>query len=156
MRRRRFLSYLLTVALAAVGIVTVANPAAAAPPSLCTGLGFTNGRYVSTNNAKNGNGAHLAATLCWQPLGGSPGMYHTYTYWRITDNAANGAGATIRLEWLDFNDRKHYRVPENHMRAWEYGETEAGGMTLTSINSLYVRACLTNTNSPAHHCGPAA
>lgn len=70
--------------------------------------------------------------------------------------AENGAGATIRMEWTGTDGDMHYDVPPSSQRAWTTWATADGDWTKGNIKGLYVRACLTNTNSEGHHCGARA
>jgi hypothetical protein len=135
---------------AVIGSATIAQPASAAPPSKCTENGWPNGREVYADNANNGGGAMTVATLCWSRQ--SNGYYRTWVTYTVWDITANGAGATIRMEWTGTDGDTHYDVPNN--RAWVEGSSATGSWALSNIKDLYVRACLTNTNSEAHHCGP--
>jgi hypothetical protein len=64
-----------------------------------------------------------------------------------------GARATIRMEWTGTDGATHYDVPPSSQRAWSAWDTADGDWTKGNIKNLYVRACLTNTNSEGHHCG---
>ncbi|MFG3340323.1 hypothetical protein [Glycomyces sp. NPDC048151] len=150
MRLRRALIGALAALMATVGFTAVAEPAFA-QPSLCAQKGYPSGRTVNADNDNNGGGAFVTATLCWEPDGF--GVYNTYVSWTVTDTAANGAGATIRMEWTDPLGEKHYDVPPSSQRAWTAWDTATGTWSRMNIENLYIRACLTNTNSEGHHCG---
>jgi hypothetical protein len=152
-RLRPTVCALSVAATAAAGVLAVAVPAYAAVPQLCKDKGYTNGRNVVTDNDNNGGGAYVTATLCWKPYGS--GTYNTFTRYSVRDTAADGAGATIRFEWTGLDSgNTYYYVPDSQYRAWTYGDTVSSDVELGNIQGLYVRACLTNTGSPAHHCGP--
>jgi hypothetical protein len=151
MRLRRALIGALAALVATVGFTAVAEPAFAAP-TLCTALGYPSGRIAyDVDNANNGGGAYLTATVCWRARGN--GYYNTFVTWDVTDTKANGAGATIRMEWTGTDGDMHYDVPPSSQRAWTEWTSAEGDWTRDNIKGLYVRACLTNTNSEAHHCG---
>ncbi|MEU5870912.1 hypothetical protein AB0A73_05045 [Glycomyces sp. NPDC047369] len=150
MKFRRALIGALVTLMAAVGAVAVASPASAAP-AICNALGFPSGRDVYIDNNDNGGGAFVSANLCWKSNGN--GYYDTFVEWTVTDTEANGAGATIRMEWTGTDGDTHYYVPEASQRAWTAWATADGEFARGNIKGLYVRACLTNTNSPGHHCG---
>ncbi|WP_112135580.1 hypothetical protein [Glycomyces dulcitolivorans] len=151
MKLRRALVGALVALMAAAGSLAIASPAQAIP-SVCTNNYYANGRTVYADNENNGGGAFVHANICWDPDGF--GMYDTYVEWTVTDTAANGAGATIRMEWLDPNGVKHYDVPPSGERAWTAWDTATGNWDRMNIEGLYIRACLTNTDSEGHHCGP--
>ncbi|TDB75122.1 hypothetical protein [Micromonospora sp. KC723] len=148
---------LAATAVAVTGsLVLPAAAAAAAPPQACADRGFTNGRNVKTSNHFNGGGAYVDAILCWKSMGN--GYYYTWTHYYVEDTLADGAGATPRLEWTGTDGKIHYKVPPTDKRDWVYDGTEGrngvrGYMRADHIKGLFIRACLTNTNSPAHHCG---
>jgi hypothetical protein len=151
MKFRRALIGALVTLLAVIGATAVASPASAAAPSLCNATGYPSGREVHIDNANNGGGAFVSAVLCWKSRGN--GYYDTFVSWTVTDNKANDAGATIRMEWTGTDGDTHYDVPPASQRAWTAWDTADGDWTRSNIKNLYVRACLTNTNSEAHHCG---
>jgi hypothetical protein len=152
MRFRRTLTGVLVALMAAALNVGFAMPASAAVPGYCEDLGFSNGRSVRTDNDGNGGGAYVVATLCWTRT--ANGFYRTHTSFTVEDTAANGAGATIRIEWTGTDGATYYYVPIPEERAWSKGEIESAEFSEHDIKALYVRACLTNANNPAHHCGP--
>jgi len=150
MRFRRAFIGALAAVLATVGAVAVASPAQAAP-SKCWTLGYDNGREVFASNDYNGDGAFVDALLCWSARGN--GYYDTYVEWTVYDDLANGAGATIRIEWTGTDGALHTFVPPSNQRAWTDGESVNGVKHTDNIKGLYIRACLTNTSNPWHHCG---
>jgi hypothetical protein len=151
MRFRRALVGVLVTLMALLGSAVVAQPAHAAPtPQKCLRNGMDNGREVYTDNSNNGGGAMAVVTLCWRSVGG--GWYDTLTEFTVWDIEADGSGATIRLEWTGTDGATHYRVPRS--RAWTYQSQVTAEIFQLSVKNLYVRACLTNADSPAHHCGP--
>ncbi|MFG3708709.1 hypothetical protein ACGF7U_28820 [Micromonospora sp. NPDC047670] len=150
---RHILSALLPMVVT-IGGVAIADPASAAPPARCTQEGFSNGRTVTADNAWNGNGAVVRATLCWQRMAGTD-LYHTKTWYSVTDNARNGAGATIYFHY-NRGDRMYDYVPPVEHRAWEFGETVSWVKTIDYAKNLYVVACLTNADRAVHHCGNEA
>ena len=150
---RRILSALVVTATAA-GVVAIATPASAAIPTWCTDRGYANGRFVITSNDNNGGGALVKAFLCWSRR--SDGYYNTESYYYVEDTAANGAGATPRFEWIGTDGFMHYAVPPPDYRVWTFGSSVTNIVEERPITGLYIRACLTNADSPAHHCGPKA
>jgi hypothetical protein len=148
--RRAVTGALVALTAAAAGLV-VTQPAYAAP-GLCTAAGYPSGRTVYADNDNNGGGAYVTSTLCWRARGN--GYYDTFVTWDVTDTSANGAGATIRMEWTGTDGDTHYDVPPSSQRAWTAWATADGDWVRSNIKNLYVRACLTNTDSEAHHCGP--
>jgi hypothetical protein len=151
MKIRPAVAGVLVALMAAVGVVAVASPAAAAP-AICNAAGYTGGREVHIDNDNNGGGAFVSATLCYKALGN--GYFDTYVEWTVTDTDSNDAGATIRMEWTGTNGDTGYDVPPSSQRAWGAWETATGTWSRDDIKDLYVRACLTNLDSEAHHCGP--
>ncbi|WP_112135577.1 hypothetical protein [Glycomyces dulcitolivorans] len=151
MKLRRAVIGALAAMLALAGSLAFAAPAQADVPPKCNTLGYDNGRHVYLNNDDNGGGAFVSAFVCFEANGS--GLYNTYVEWGVTDTAANGAGATIRMEWLDSSGVKRYDVPPSSQRAWALDESATGTWDRNSIEQLYVRACLTNTDSEGHHCG---
>jgi hypothetical protein len=139
--------------MATVGFQVVAEPAFAAPWN-CEIMEYYSGRHVDTDNAANGGGSRVIADVCWNSRGN--GYYNVYVRWSVGDIEADGAGATIRMEYTDLNGVTRYFVPASADRAWTNGSTAHGSWRLNNVKNLYVRACLTNTDSPAHHCGPKA
>jgi hypothetical protein len=133
---------------AVVGSAAIAQPAYAAAPSKCTQDGWPNGREVYAENDNNGGGAMVVATLCWISVG--DGYYRTRVTYTVWDIEADGAGAAIRMEWTGTDGATHYEVGNN--RAWVYQSEASGTWSKSPIKNLYVRACLTNTGNPAHHC----
>ncbi|MEU5870910.1 hypothetical protein AB0A73_05035 [Glycomyces sp. NPDC047369] len=154
MRFRRALVGALTALMAAVAVLAVAEPAAAAIPRNCSRLGYDNGRAVHVTNDNNGGGAEVYADLCYSSIGAN--LYEAYVIWNVLDTKENGAGATIRMEWQDWTGDMHYDVPDADGRAWNYGDSIVDFWTGDNLRGLYVRACLTNTFSEGHHCGPKA
>jgi hypothetical protein len=153
MKLRRALIGALVTLMATIAFTAVAEPALAAP-GLCSALGYPSGRQVYPTNNNNGGGAYVDATLCWKSSGN--GYYDVYVSWDVTDTEADGAGATIRMEWTGTDGDVHYDVPPSSQRAWSVLETASGNWTRDHVKGLYVRACLTNTNSEGHHCGSKA
>lgn len=151
MKLRRALTGALVALTATAAGLVVAQPAYAAP-GLCSGAGYPSGRIVYADNDNNGGGAYVAATLCWKARGN--GYYDTWVTWDVTDTLANDAGATIRMEWTSPDGATRYDVPPSSMRAWTTWSTADGDWVGSNIKNLYIRACLTNTNSEGHHCGP--
>lgn len=137
---------------ATVGVTVVADPASASVPDTCHAYGYYNGREVDVDNYNNGGGAYVYALLCWYN-GNLPGYYNTQVWWTVWDTDANSAGATIRMEWEGTDTATHYDVPPEEGRAWVEGRQASGTWKKNNIRLLYVRACLTNHNSEAHHCG---
>jgi hypothetical protein len=153
MKLHRALVGILTALMATVGFQVVAEPAFAAPWN-CNILEYDNGRHVETTNANNGGGSAISGDVCWTPDGN--GYYKVHVRWTVSDVKADGAGATIRIEYTGKDGATHYLVPASEDRAWTNGESAFGTWNLYGIKNVYVRACLTNTSSPAHHCGPKA
>ncbi|MFG3340322.1 hypothetical protein [Glycomyces sp. NPDC048151] len=153
---RRALTVALAALTSAVGAVAVAAPAQAAVPYTCSVYGYTNGRTVIADNEGVGQagGAHVYADICWAPRG--DGYYNTLVVWDVQDTLADGSGATIRMEWTGTDGDVHYDVPPANQRAWTYLSTAEGSWQRNNIKGLYIRACLTNTNSEGHHCGTKA
>ena len=127
------------------------------PARLCRarpvhGFGYPSGRTVYADNDNNGGGAYVTATLCWQSRGN--GYYNTFVTWDVTDTLANGAGATIRMEWTGTDGDTHYDVRRRASALGRLGPpptaTGSGATSRTSTSGLV----LTSTNSEAHHCGP--
>lgn len=152
MKRLRVLAGTLAALVATAGSFVLADPAHAAVPSLCSNLQWPNGREVELNNSSNGGGSYVEATLCWDPIGN--GYYETMVSFYVFDYQSDGSGATIRMEWTGTDGKTHYDVPPASQRAWTYLSQADGVWNRNNIKNLYVRACLTNTNSEAHHCGP--
>ncbi|MEJ3750945.1 hypothetical protein WEI85_47960 [Actinomycetes bacterium KLBMP 9797] len=152
MKRLRVLAGTLAALMATSGGLVVAGPAHAAVASLCSNLQWPNGREVELTNSSNGGGSHVKATLCWDPIGN--GYYETMISFYVIDYGSDGSGATIRMEWTGTDGKTHYDVPPANQRAWTYGVQADGVWTRNNIKNLYVRACLTNTDREAHHCGP--
>lgn len=150
MRLRRILTGALVSLMTTVAVLAVAQPAQAIP-STCSTYGYANGRNVIVHNDYNTSGAYVYADLCWTSRGN--GYYDTLVTWTVTDTEANGAGATIRMEWTGTDGKTHYDVPPSYQRAWNVWEGVDGFWNKGNIKNLYVRACLTNTDSEAHHCG---
>jgi len=150
MRLRRILTGLLAALTATIAFTAVAEPAFA-QPSACASRDYDSGRIVYLDNDNNGGGAFVTATVCYEQDGF--GYYDTWVGWDVTDTAANGAGATIRMEWTGTDGKVHYDVPPSSQRAWTAWDTASGTWSRQNIEKLYVRACLTNTNSEGHHCG---
>lgn len=150
MKLRRALIGALVALMAAAGLTAVAEPALAAS-STCTYIGYQNGRDVVANNFNNGGGAYVEANVCWTSRGN--GYYDVGVFFDVTDTLANGAGATIRMEWDGTDTATHYDVPPSNERAWNSGETRHSFWKKSNIRLIYVRACLTNKHSEAHHCG---
>jgi hypothetical protein len=134
-----------TAVAAVTGSLALPGAASAAPPSACQSKGFTNGRTVIAHNAWNGDGASVAATLCWKSMGN--GYYYTWTDYYVEDNSPDGAGATPRLEWTGPDGKIHYKVPPTDKRDWVYNQQAGGGvngeMRVDHIKGLFIRACLT-------------
>jgi hypothetical protein len=151
MQFRRALIGALVALTATIGVVAFAAPASAAAPSICGAAGYTNGRNTIVHNDLNGSGAYVYADVCWKPTG--DGFYSTAVFWTVSDTEADGSGATIRMEWTGTDGRTHYDVPPSSQRAWHYLDAVEGDWGKSSIKNLYVRACLTNADSEAHHCG---
>ncbi len=151
MRLHRALVGALVTLMATIGVTAIAEPAFAIP-STCSVYGYANGREVYADNDNNGGGAFVTAILCYTNRGN--GYYDTLVNWTVTDTEANGAGATIRMEWTGTDGQTHYDVPPDYQRAWTAWDTADGTWERNNIKNLYVRACLTNTNSEGHHCGP--
>jgi hypothetical protein len=149
MRLRRTLVGALVTLMATVAVTNVAEPAFA-KPSECTPFG--GGRTFSLYNDNNGGGAYVKGVMCWSSQG--DGYYHAWVNFFVYDTDENGAGATIRFEWLGPDGKTHYDVPPASDRAWTDGDRANASWTREDVRLLYVRACLTNTNSEAHHCGP--
>jgi len=149
MKLRRALVGILTALMATVGIQVVAEPAFAAPWN-CNILEYDNGRHVETTNANNGGGSAISGDVCWTANGN--GYYTVHVRWTVSDIKSDGAGATIRMEYTGTDGATHYFVPASADRAWANGENAFGTWNLSNAKNLYVRACLTNTSSPAHHC----
>lgn len=152
MKRLRVLAGTLAALLATTtGSLVLAGPAYAIP-SLCSNLQWPNGRSVELNNSSNGGGSYLKATLCWDSIGN--GYYETLVSFYVFDYEEDGSGATVRMEWTGTDGATHYDVPPASERAWTFQAEAHGGWTRNNIKNLYVRACLTNTDREAHHCGP--
>jgi hypothetical protein len=154
-RLRRALTGILMALTATAGVLTVAQPASAAIPDYCAQWNWDDGREVHVTNNANGGGASVDATICMAY--NSDGTYISLVVFEVTDTKANGAGATIRMEWADYDGTTHYDVPIEAHRAWSFGETVNGDWRDDRTKTgLFVRACLTNTASEAHHCGGKA
>ncbi|MFG2006906.1 hypothetical protein ACGFNU_47950 [Spirillospora sp. NPDC048911] len=154
MKCPRTLAAALTATVTAACVVGIAG-AAEAVPTICTDRGYTNGRHVTIDNDNNGGGAYVDANICWRRIGN--GNYYTLTRYHVWDTKANGAGATPRLEWTGLDSgNPYYFVPDSQYRAWNNGDTVSAEIEYNNIQGLYIRACLTNGNRPAHHCGPKA
>jgi hypothetical protein len=151
MRLRRALIGALVALIATIGLVGVAAPVSAAP-AICSAAGYNGGRNVIVDNLSNGDGAYVYADVCYQSLGN--GYFDTAVFWTVTDTLANDAGATIRMEWTGTNGDTGYDVPPTSQRAYGEWNSAEGDWGRDDIKDLYVRACLTNTGSEAHHCGP--
>ncbi len=151
MKLRRALTAALVALTATAACLVVAQPAYAAP-GVCTSLGYPSGRTVYADNDNNGGGAYVAADLCWKARGN--GYYDTFVTWTVTDTLANGAGATIRMEWTGTDGATRHDVPPSNQRAWTTWSNASGDWVGSNIKNLYIRACLTNTDAEGHHCGP--
>jgi len=153
MRFRRALIGALVAVMGAVGALAVASPAQAIPDT-CSVWGYANGRTEYVTNDSNGGGARATVDLCYTNRG--DGYFNTLVVWQVVDSAANGAGATVRMEWTGTDGEVHTYVPDDWERAWTAWSTAEGEWEKDNIKGLYVRACLTNTTNAAHHCGPKA
>jgi hypothetical protein len=154
MRFRRALVGVLVSLMTTTAVLAFAQPASAAMPPFCAEWDWDNGRQVHVTNDANGGGASVDATICWADKGN--GAFIGLVVFEVTDTKANGAGATVRMEWTDYDGKTQYDVPLVSQRAWTAFETVKGDWGLDGVKNLYVRACLTNTTSEAHHCGAKA
>jgi hypothetical protein len=157
MRLRRALAGMLMTLMATAAVLTVAQPAAAAVPDRCAQYGWESGRVVHVTNDSNGGGADVDATICFVDKGDGSGAALVLVFFEVTDTKANGAGATIRMEWTDYDGVMQYDVPIEAHRAWSLGEVVNGDWHYDyGVKNFYVRACLTNAANEAHHCGGKA
>jgi len=138
----------VTAMVAVAGTLTFAAPASA--NATCNTRGYTNGRTVGITNSDNGGGAQVVANVCYTKL--DNGLFKAAVWYTVKDTKANGAGAAIRMEWNSGEGDIHYDVADP--RDWEYDSTEVSGYwgEKTNIKNLWIRACLTNSNSEGHHC----